>query len=68
MFCSGLLNRISMSLVLMFAMGLGSTAVAQKDGNAGDDQSRPNTDKPLTDQTKADPTKADQAKAALLPR
>src|SRR5438445_7988960 len=64
MFCSGLLNRISMSLVLMFAMGLGSTAVAQKDGNAGDDQSRPNTDKPLIDQTKADPTKADQAKAA----
>ncbi len=65
MFRSGLLNRISMSLVLMFAMGLGSTAVAQKDGKSGDDQSKPATDQPLADPAKADPTtKADQAKAA----
>ena len=64
MFRSGLLNRISMSLVLVFAMGLGSAAAAQKDGKAGDDQSKPAPDQPLGDQTKTDPAKADQAKAA----
>src|SRR6266851_7306735 len=64
MFRSGLLNRISMSLVLVFAMGLGSAAAAQKDGKAGDDQSKPAPDQPLGDQTTTDPAKADQAKAA----
>ncbi len=64
MFRLGLLNRISMSLVLVFAMGLGSAAAAQKDGKAGDDQSKPAPDQPLGDQTKTDPAKADQAKAA----
>jgi GWxTD domain-containing protein len=64
MFRSGLLNRVSMSLVLVFAMGLGSAAAAQKDGKAGDDQSKPAPDQPRGDQTKTDPAKADQAKAA----
>src|SRR6266704_2627049 len=58
MFRLGLLNRISMSLVLVFAMGLGSAAAAQKDGKAGDDQSKPAPDQPLGDQTKTDPAKA----------
>jgi len=53
-----------MSLVLVFAMGLGSAAAAQKDGKAGDDQSKPAPDQPLGDQTTTDPAKADQAKAA----
>jgi len=64
MFRSGLLNRISMSLVFVFAIGLGSAAVAQKDDKAGNEQSKPATDQPVADQTKADSTKADQAKAA----
>ena len=58
MFRSGLLNRISMSLMLVFALGVGSAAAAQKDGKAGDDQSRPAADQPPADQTKADPAKA----------
>src|SRR5439155_20543061 len=61
MFVSSTPRCIVSSFVLVFALGLGSAAVAEKDAKSADDQNTPAANQSKTDQTKADQAKDDRA-------